>query len=292
MTGSGLAVAAAAAAPPSGTSGAAEVLAKASRENFPVALRLLPADVRRQLEAIYGYARLVDDAGDLYEGDRLALLDWIETDLDRAYEGRAEHPLLQRVSTVARDRALPRGPFLRLLEANRQDQAVSRYANWDELAAYCDLSANPVGELVLHVFGAATTDRIRWSDSVCTGLQLAEHWQDVGEDFGWGRIYVPLEDMARFGVEESDLATPEPGARFRELMAFEVGRARTLLADGVPLARSLSGRFRIAIAGYVGGGRAALDAIERCGYDVLRRSPFAGGRSRAAATLNVLREAR
>ena len=183
-------------------------------------------------------------------------------------------------------------PFLRLIEANRQDQEVARYSTWADLAAYCDLSANPVGELVLHAFGAATPERVRWSDSVCTGLQLAEHWQDVGEDYGRGRIYLPQEDMDRFGVTEADIGASEPGEHFRNLMAFEVARARELLDGGLPLVRSLSGRFHLSIAAYVGGGRAALDAVESSGYDVLRRIPRAGRRSRAAATLRVLREAR
>lgn len=296
MTGSGLAVAAATAASPSGSSahgvGADEVMAQAAYENFPVAMSLLPPTERRRLEAIYGYARLVDDAGDIYDGDRAALLDWIESDLERAYAGRAEHPLLQRLSTVVRDLALPREPFLRLLDANRQDQVVSRYATWADLAAYCDLSANPVGELVLHVFGAATPERIRWSDAVCTGLQLAEHWQDVGEDLGRGRIYLPQEDLAAFEVAEADLASAAPSAAVRELMTFEVERARGLLAEGLLLVASLSGRHRLAVAGYVGGGRAALDAVEHSAFDVLRRSPRAGSRERVVATMRVLREAR
>jgi squalene synthase HpnC len=292
MEGGGLAVAAAAAASPSGVPAAEAILAKAARENFPVALRVLPADARRRLEAIYGFARLVDDAGDLYEGDRPALLDWIEEELERAYAGRAEHPLLQRLSTVVRELELPRDPFLRLVQANRQDQEVSRYATWEELAAYCHLSADPVGELVLRIFGAATPERVRWSDAVCTGLQLAEHWQDVGEDFAAGRIYLPGEDMARFGVTEADLAGLTPSAPLGELLAFEVERARGLLAEGIPLVASLVGRQRLAIAAYVGGGRAALDAIERSGWDVLRAAPRAGARERAIATLHVLRESR
>jgi squalene synthase HpnC len=292
MAEGGLAVAAATAASPSGSAAAGDVLAKAAHENFPVALWFLPARVRRQLEAVYGYARLVDDAGDLHPGDRLALLDWIEADLDRAYEGRAEHPLLQRVSTLVRELRLPRDPFLRLLEANRQDQRVARYATWEELQAYCHLSADPVGELVLHVFGAATPERVLLSDSVCTGLQLAEHWQDVGEDYGRGRIYLPAEDMALFGVVESDIAAAAPGEAFRRLLAFEVERARGLLAAGPRLLASLRGRARLSVAAYVGGGRAALDAVEASGFDVLRRSPAAGGRARAAATFRALREAR
>ena len=250
-----------------------EILVKARRENFPVALFVLPRDVRTGLTDIYGYARLVDDAGDLAVGDREALLDWIEGDLERG-----DHPLIRRV------RDLPRGPLLRLIEANRQDQRVSRYERFEDLVAYCDVSANPVGELVLHVFGAVTPDRIRWSDSICTGLQLAEHWQDVGEDRRAGRIYLPLEDLRRFGVSEA----LEQGEAFRRLMAFEVARARDVLREGLPLVRSLRGRQRLAVAAFAGGGFAALDEVERSGYDVLDRSPRAGKVSRLRRTLRLL----
>lgn len=250
-----------------------EVLAKAARENFPVALIVLPREVRRRLRDVYGFARLVDDAGDLADGDRDELLDWIEADLDRG-----EHPLISRV------RDLPRGPLLRLIGANRQDQRVSRYRRFEDLVAYCELSANPVGELVLHVFGAATPERVAWSDSICTGLQLAEHWQDVGEDRRNGRIYLPLEDLERFGVSEE----LEPGGAFRELMAFEVERARDVLHAGLPLVSSLHGRQRLAIAAFAGGGFAALDAVERSGFDVLARSPRAGKTERLAWALRVV----
>ncbi len=277
--------------PPAALAGPEDVLEKASRENFPVALRVLPAASRRQLEAVYGFARLVDDAGDLYAGDRLALLDWIEADLDRAFEGGAEHPLLQRLGAIVAEFPLPREPFLKLIEANRRDQEVVRYETWEKLAGYCELSANPVGELVLHILGAATAERIALSDSVCTGLQLAEHWQDVGEDLARGRIYLPREDLARFGVTESDLAGGEPGKPAKRLLAFEVERARGLLAAGIPLVATLRGRGRLAVAAYVGGGRAALDAVERSGFDVLRRSPSASEAARLVATMRVLREA-
>jgi squalene synthase HpnC len=250
-----------------------DVLAKAARENFPVALFALPADTRGRLRDIYGYARLVDDAGDLAEGDREALLDWIEADLDRG-----EHPLVGRV------RDLPRRPLLRLIEANRQDQRVARYERFEDLVAYCDLSANPVGELVLHAFGAATPERVRWSDSICTGLQLAEHWQDVGEDLRAGRIYLPLEDLRQFGVSQK----LEPGEPFRRLMAFEVERAREVIRQGLPLVRSLHGRQRLAVAAFAGGGLAALAAVERSGYDVLERAPRAGKAARVRRTLGVL----
>jgi squalene synthase HpnC len=157
--------------------------------------------------------------------------------------------------------------------ANRQDQVVSRYQTFDELLAYCTLSANPVGRIVLRVFGALTPAREVLSDQVCTALQLAEHWQDVAEDFRAGRIYLPGEDLARFGVTEEDLAAPQASPQLRGLMAFEVERARQLLDKGAPLVGNLRGAARVAVAGYVAGGRAALAAIAGAGYDVLRVTP-------------------
>jgi squalene synthase HpnC len=280
-----------AATPPFGLPGE-EVLAKARAENFPVALRLLPRRVRAALHAVYGFARLVDDTGDLAPGDRLGLLDWIEHDLERAYEGRARHPLLRRLTPVVREHRLPQEPFRRLIEANRVDQAKTRYESFDELVAYCHLSADPVGELVLRIFGVATPERLHRSDRVCTALQLAEHWQDVGEDLARGRLYLPLEDLRRFGVAEEDLQPGAPTERVRRLLAFEVERARGLLADGVPLVTSLRGRARLAVAAYVAGGRSALAAIERSGFNVLESIPRATRGARLRDLARVLREAR
>ncbi len=268
----------------------AEVMPKAGAENFTVASLLLPPSQRRALLGIYGFARLVDDAGDEAPGNRLALLDWLEDDVDRMFAGEPIHPLLRRLAPSARRYSFPKRPFVRLIAANRQDQDVSRYQTYRQLADYCDLSANPVGELVLHVFRAATPERVRQSDAVCTGLQLAEHWQDVGEDFRRGRIYLPLEDMARFGVDEDELGAAKPSDALKQLLAFEVERARRLLDDGIELVQSLSGLGKLAVAGYVGGGRAALDAIEQSGYDVLETAPKATGRARLWATVRVLRE--
>jgi squalene synthase HpnC len=268
------------------------VLAKARRENFPVALRVLPAELRDRLETIYGFARLVDDAGDEVEGDRLALLDWLEADLHRAFAGAARHPLLQRVTPFVRELGLTPEPFIRLIEANRRDQHVARYATWNELAEYCTLSANPVGELVLASLGAVTPERLQASDDVCTALQLTEHLQDVGEDLGRGRVYLPAEDLELFGVREDDLRRERPSPALRNVLAFEVDRARALLASGIPLVASLSGPGRLAVAAYVGGGRAALRSVERSGYDVLRWSPHAGKLARVRATVAVLREAK
>jgi len=279
------------ATPPVGLPGE-ELLAKARAENFPVALRVLPGRVRAALQAVYGFARLVDDAGDLAPGDRLGLLDWIEHDLECTYEGRARHPLLRRLTPVVREHRLPQEPFWRLIEANRVDQVRTRFESFDELVAYCHLSADPVGELVLRIFGAATPERLRRSDHVCTALQLAEHWQDVGEDLARGRLYLPLEDLRRFGVVEEDLQPGPPTEGVCRLLAFEVERARGLLADGVPLVKSLRGRARLAVAAYVGGGRSALAAIERSGFDVLRSIPRAPRHARLFESARVLGEAR
>jgi squalene synthase HpnC len=269
-----------------------EVMPKAAAENFTVASLLLPRGQRRALLGIYGFARLVDDIGDETTGDREAMLAWLEDDAERMLSAQAIHPLLRRLAPSAREFGFPKEPFLRLIAANRQDQEVSRYETYEQLEAYCDLSANPVGELVLHVFRAATPERIKLSDSVCTGLQLAEHWQDVGEDYRRGRIYLPLEDLARFAVGEDELAAELPGPALKQLLAFEVDRGRKLLDAGIELVRSLPGRAKLAVAGYVGGGRAAFDAIESSGYDVLGSAPKATGAARLAATARVLSEAR
>jgi squalene synthase HpnC len=256
-----------------GVPDAAAVMEKAGRENFPVASRLLPREDREHLLAVYGFARLVDDLGDEAPGDRGRLLDWLESELDRVYTGSAAHPLMIRLAATVRARDLPREPFLRLIRANRQDQTVTRYETFAELAAYCELSANPVGHLVLGVLRAATPERMRWSDDICTGLQLTEHWQDVGEDFRRGRVYLPKEDLARFGCSEVELGSLRASPAFRRLLAFEVSRARAMLRRGAPLARDFGGRAGFAVAAFMAGGLAALDAIERAGFDVLGGTP-------------------
>ena len=249
------------------------ILPLAADENFPVAMFLLGPRTRSHLTAIYGFARLADQIGDELAGDRLALLDRLEQDLERAFSGEPEHPILKRLAPTVRALDLPRDPFLRLIEANRRDQEKESYETFDELLAYCDLSANPVGELVLYVFRQATTDRIELSDRICSALQLAEHWQDVAEDYGRGRVYIPAEDLEKFGVEAIELGAVEADDALRHLLAFEVERARALLDEGAPLVGRLRGRARLAVAGYVGGGRAALDSIAAKGFDVLAGPP-------------------
>ena len=269
--------------------GESSILPLAARENFSVASLLVGRATRTHLTAIYGYARLVDQIGDEVDGDRLALLDEFEQDVERVFDGTPQHALLQRLATTVRACDVPREPFFRLIEANRRDQRKTEYATFDELVEYCDLSANPVGELVLHVFDAATPERIELSDRVCTALQLVEHWQDVGEDFGRGRIYLPAEDRERYGVERAELGAGSTSAPVRRLLAFEVERARRLLDDGAPLVGHLRGRARIAVAGYVGGGRAALDAIAAANYGVLPAAPRATRRRRLRQMLAALR---
>jgi len=258
---------------PSGAPSVAAVMARAGSENFPVASRALPRRLRRHLLAIYGFARLVDELGDSVSGDRLAALDWVEEDLDRAFSGCAQHPLLVELQQTLRECGLAREPFARLIEANRMDQRVSRYQTWAQLLGYCSLSADPVGELVLTVLGAATPARIALSDSICTALQLTEHCQDVAEDTARGRIYLPAEDLARFHCTNAELAAAHAGGPLRSVVAFEVARAHALLDEGAPLIDELHGRSRVAVAGFLAGGRAALDAIESAGYDVLAGPP-------------------
>jgi squalene synthase HpnC len=264
------------------------VMARAAGENFPVASHVLPRRARKHLLAIYGFARLADELGDEAPGDRLGALDWLEQELDRAYAGRAEHPLLRALQPTLAQCPLPRRPLLALIEANRVDQRVSRYETWEQLLGYCKLSANPVGELVLQVFGLATPARVALSDSICTALQLAEHWQDVAEDLARGRIYLPLEDLSRFGCREGDLGQPHADARVRDLLAFEVQRTRELLREGMPLLDTLRGRPRLAVAAFTGGAWAALAAIERARFDVLAGVPRAGRARRLSATVGVL----
>jgi squalene synthase HpnC len=263
-------------------------MAQARHENFPVASLLLPRRVRSHLLAVYGFARLVDDIGDEAQGDRLALLDGIDADLERVWGGSPQNPLIARLQPTVAACKLEIEPFRRLIEANRRDQLVHRYQTFEDLTGYCALSANPVGELVLQIFGLATEGRVRLSDKVCTALQLIEHWQDVSEDFTAGRIYLPADDMKRFGVPEADLGQPTASSELRALMAFEVKRARELLDEGAPLARTLPRRYGLAVVGFVGGGGAALRAIERANYDVLGKPHRANPRRRAAGFAQAL----
>lgn len=271
---------------------AAAVMARAGGENFPVASVALPRRVRRHLLALYGFARLVDELGDAAPGERLAALDWLQAELDAAYAGRAVNPLMRTLGATLAERKLPRGPFLRLIEANRIDQRITRYETWEQLQGYCALSANPVGELVLDVLGLATPERVALSDRICTALQLVEHCQDVAEDLRNGRIYMPAQDMRRCGCEEADLHAAHADAHVRALIALQTRRVHELLAQGAPLLDTLRGRPRIAVAAFIAGGRAAAQAIERAGFDVLAGPPQADSRARLRALFSVLAQRR
>jgi squalene synthase HpnC len=293
------------------------VMEQASGENFPVAMRVLSRVHRRRLLAVYGFARLADELGDELAGDRLVALDWLQRELDQAYAGNARHPLLVRLQQVLVECTLPREAFVRLIDANRLDQRSQRYENWEQLQAYCSLSANPVGELVLGVFELASPARIEFSDRVCTALQLVEHIQDLAEDVQRGRYYLPSQDLARFDCSHEQLAqlcsrggrdldlkgvpvlSPTPGGDFsrqsdalRKAIAFEVARARTLLAAGVPLVAGVHGRPKLALAGFVAGGEAALEAIECADFDVLGAVPGPTARRRLRLVASVLARSR
>ena len=256
--------------------GLEEIMTRASGENFPVALRLLPAGPRRHLRAIYGFARLTDHLGDEYTGDRSAALDWVEEQLDDLFDGSPRHPVFRQLAPTVEGFRLSRGPFDDLVAANRMDQVKNRYADWGELLDYCALSANPVGRLVLAVFEADTQERLVASDAVCSGLQILEHIQDVGEDARADRVYLPASDMERFGCTIEDLLAPVAGPGLRRLVACVERRTFGLLESGGPLVRSLRGHARLAIAGFVAGGLAGLEEVRSAGYEVLGARRQAG----------------
>jgi squalene synthase HpnC len=267
---------------------AAEVLVQAGAENFPVASRLFPRHLRPHLMNVYGFARMVDDIGDEAEGDRLELLDWLSREVGALYGGQPTHPLMARLASTVGTFALPREPFDRLIEANRRDQAVHRYRTYADLVEYCTFSANPVGELVLRIAGALSPERLALSDATCTGLQLVEFWQDLGEDAGMDRVYVPLEDLERFGYALDDLFAGETNERFISLMKFEADRTRELLERGRELARSVGGRVGMAIRLFAAGGLAALADLRRRGFDTFGGSAHASRPRRAATAIREL----
>jgi squalene synthase HpnC len=247
-----------------------EVATRAAGENFPVGSVLFPRPLRPHIRALYCYARFVDEVGDSFEGDRLAALDELESEVDAAFEGRATSPVLRNVEPTIREFELPREPFLRLIEANRMDQRVTEYETWDELKNYCVHSADPCGRLVLGVLRRlGEPELVAASDSVCTGLQLVNFLQDVPRDLELGRVYLPAEDRRRFGDPPLDRLNPE----LRELLGFEAARAAELLAAGEVLRARIGGRLGRAVALFSRGGLAALDALEAAGWDVFSQRP-------------------
>jgi len=246
----------------------ARIDARAGGENFPVASLLAPRWARPHLRALYGFARLVDTIGDEAAGDRLALLDELERELD----GPPRTEVMQRLHRTIAARGLPREPFARLIEANRTDQRVARYETWADLRDYCTYSADPVGRLVLALYGRTDPALVARSDDVCTGLQLVNFLQDPPRDLALGRVYLPQADLRRFAVVDADLAGPA-SERVAALLAFEAGRARPLLERGFGLAGALGGRIGRSVALFARGGLAALDALEAAHWDVFTSRP-------------------
>ncbi|MBI2923827.1 MAG: squalene synthase HpnC [Planctomycetes bacterium] len=250
-----------------------ERLARAHYENFTVGSWFLPKDMRRDFFAVYAFCRMTDDLGDEAAGDRLALLDGWERQVAACWSGDPAIPELAALQRTVRERRLREEPFHKLIEANRMDQRQSRWATWADLRRYCAHSADPVGRMVLGLFGEDDDRRGPLSDAICTGLQLANHWQDVGKDAGKGRIYLPQEDLGRFGVKEEDILQKRSTPEFIKLMKFEVGRARGLFDEGALLVGLVGGALKRDVKLFLGGGRAILDAVERQGWDTLARRP-------------------
>ena len=252
---------------------ACEQLARSQYENFSVGTRLLPKAIRRHFFSIYSFCRGVDDLGDEAAGDRLSLLDEWERQLRLCYDSQSEHPYFVALQQTIRQFDIPPDPFLKLIEANRRDQTITRHPDYAELLEYCEHSANPVGHLVLYLFGYRDAERQELSNYTCTALQLANFWQDVARDYEIGRIYLPADDMKRFGVTEEMIAEHRATPEFRRLMKFEVDRARELFVRGYTLIGQVDRQARIDLALFTAGGVSVLRAIEQQDYDVLSRRP-------------------
>jgi squalene synthase HpnC len=244
-------------------------------ENFTVASALLPRRLLRHFHAVYAYCRWADDLGDETGGGThaLHLLRWWRDELLRCYDGRPRHPVMVALRETVRRFQIPPQPFLDLLRAYEQDQLVKRYRTYEQLLGYCRYSANPVGRLLLYLFRAHDAENAALSDHVCTALQLANFWQDVARDFEIDRVYLPAEDMRRFGYDEEDLGQRRFTHAFAELMNFEVERTRDLFYRGMPLLERVPPEFAADVELFLRGGLAILRKIERLGYNVWQRRP-------------------
>src|SRR5258706_8517327 len=250
-------------------------LARSHYENFSVASWFLPSRLRQDFFNVYAYCRISDDLGDEV-GDTAAslqLLDEWERELNACYDGHPRHPVFVALSETVRKFEIPKQEFADLLTAFRQDQTIARYETFQDLLGYCRYSANPVGHLVLYLGGYRDHERQQLSDYTCTALQLANFWQDVSADYGKGRIYLPLEDLRRFGVTEEEIREVQNSSAFREMLRFEVQRAREWFAQGLPLVGKVSRELAIDIELFSRGGVEILNAIERQDYAGLGRRP-------------------
>jgi squalene synthase HpnC len=297
---------------PLSPSSAAALLARESGENFPVALRVLPRRHREALHAVYAFARTVDEVGDSADppeaGDsgrrgRLSRLADLDAAVSRTWAGRpfpatgstgpaGSEAVFRWLADAGVPARVPERWFHDLVEANVRDQRVTRYSTFEDLRGYCRLSADPVGRIVLHLFGEHTGPNPELSDQVCTALQLLEHWQDVAEDWRLGRVYLPQEDLTRYGLSEAalvaDLAAGHAGPAVAGLMRFETERATRLLAEGAPLVGRLRGWARLSVGGFVAGGEATAAALRRSAGDVIGRRTAPTGRGTAAALLRLV----
>jgi squalene synthase HpnC len=246
-------------------------------ENFPVASILLPARLRRPVELIYRFARTADDfadEGDLPDGERLALLAGFGDKLRKIESGtQPDTPLFQDLAALIAQQSLPIQLFHDLLSAFAQDVTTKRYADFAGVLDYCRRSANPVGRLLLKLYGAATPQNNRWSDNICSALQIINFLQDIAIDYANGRIYMPLDELELHGVSEAQIAARDVNATWCRFMAFQIERARRMLFDGAPLGRVLKGRIGLEMRMIIAGGDRILHKIENAGYDVFHRRP-------------------
>jgi len=250
-------------------------LAGSHYENFSVATWFLPRRLRKHFFNVYAYCRISDDLGDEV-GDAsasIALLDQWQTELDACYAGTPRHPVFVALAETVCQFEIPQYEFSDLLRAFRQDQTVTRFDTFNHVLAYCHYSANPVGHLVLYLCGYRDAERQQLSDFTCTALQLANFWQDVSVDYEKGRIYLPLEDLRRFGVSEQDIATQRNTPAFCAMMQFEVARARDWFERGLPLIAQVDRELAVDLDLFSRGGQEILNAIERQGFAVLGNRP-------------------
>ena len=253
----------------------ARTLATAHYENFPVVTWALPKALHQHFYNVYAFCRWADDLADEV-GDRarsLELLSWWRDELKECYAGGPRHPVFVALAPTIARFGIPEQPFADLISAFEQDQTVTEYETYPQLQDYCRRSADPVGRIVLYLCERFTPQNAAWSDSVCTGLQLANFWQDVARDYDIGRVYLPREDRRRFDYSDADLAARTTNPQFLELMQFEVARARELLLAGRPLIATMPGRLQADIDLFISGGLAILREIERIGFRVWERRP-------------------
>jgi hydroxysqualene synthase len=270
-----------------------ERLARSHYENFPVGSSLIPKRLRKHFYSIYAFARIADDFADegyaqgYSERERLDLLDEWRRMLTESLAGRARHPVFVALAQSSAEFDLPRGLFEDLLSAFAQDVTVRRYESFNQLRDYCRRSANPIGRLILSLFGYRDDQRNQWSDDICTALQLANHWQDVAIDLDKDRIYLPVEDLSRFELTVDDLIGRQANDGVKRMMTFEVERAREMFARGKPLCTSVGGRLGLELRAVWLGGVRILERIEQNGFDVFGHRPVITSRDKLTILLRA-----